>query len=166
MKGISIRCARCGQAIVGQALRIKSSPYCVNCYDLEIAAKQKGEQERQELYNLITEIFNFNECPIEIVSAIDKLLEEGKDLSGIKTTVWYYYKILENDVHENSQYFFYKLIKEQYMVAQDYVQKMNELNEKNMKVNLDVPPRTVIVHVSHNNEEGVRKQPNYKMEDL
>lgn len=158
----SASCCECGARLLGVAFReLGGRKYCEKCYAKAVAAKLEFDKAQEDLYAYIREIFGVESIPPEVSGAITKAISyDHAQWKGLKATIWYYYKILGNKpVIE----FLPKVLREQYESARAYLVKQRELREKNMKVDLNVKPRVVVVRRDNHSNRNV---PKYRMEDL
>lgn len=161
-KNHSCRCSKCGALLLGTAFReIGGKRYCEKCYQEEIAEKMAFDNAQQDLYNYIKEVFGVSYIPPEITGAITRQISyEKAQVKGLKATIWYYYKILGNTpVLETLP----RVLKDQYDRTREYLIEQRKLRETNMKVDINVKPRVVVVNKE---DQKTRNKPKYKMEDL
>lgn len=161
-KSGSSRCAKCGALLLGAAFReIDGKRYCEKCYQETIAEKIAFDNAQQDLYNYIKEVFGVSYIPPEITGAITRQISYDKvQVKGLKATIWYYYKILGNTpILEGLP----RVLREQYERTREYLIEQRKLREENMKVNINVKPRIVVVNKE---DQKSRNKPKYRMEDL
>ena len=156
----AIKCTLCGNKIIGNIRRYQGNNYCDHCYEVVMEEAQRNEDEKQKLYAFIREIFSVTELPELVIYIIDKALKEGRKLSGIRGTLNYYYNILGKPADNILS--IGQIIQFEYENACKYYENARRIQKANEKVNLDVPPVTVVVKSTKN----TRKKPKYKMEDL
>ena len=155
------QCAKCHTQIIGNPFRFKGEPYCLTCYNQITSEIEEKTQKKQELFDYIVKFFNVKECPSEIIRGMERLLKEGKTIFGIKATIYYYYKILGNEINETSFKFLVKNVEDSYKSAKDYVAEQKRINEKNREVDLNIPPQ--IVRITPSKSKPIF---DYNMEDL
>lgn len=158
----ALRCAKCGTLLVGTAFReIDGKRYCEKCYQEEIAEKIAFDNEQQDLYNYIKEVFGVSYIPPEITGAITRQISYDKvQIKGLKATIWYYYKILGNTPNLEA---LPRVLRDQYDRTREYLIEQRKLRETNMKVDINVKPRVVVVNKE---DQKTRNKPKYRMEDL
>lgn len=139
---------------------LDGSPYCYSCAQEELKAKKQLEFEKKELYEEIKKTFLISECPPLVIRQIDKLLEQGKKIPGIKLTIRYYYGILNNVPNDVNNLIF--IIKDNYDLAKEYYKKQQELKKINMQIEINVPKQVVKIK----KPAAKPHKFNYKMEDL
>ena len=157
-----LRCSKCGTLLVGTAFReIDGKKYCEACYQSLMAEKIAFDNAQKDLYNYIKEIFGVTYIPPEVIGAITRQISYDKvQIKGLKATIWYYYKVLGNNpVLELLP----RVLKEQYDRTRQYLIDQKKIREENMKVNINVKPRIVVVN---KDDKENRNKPKYKMEDL
>lgn len=119
------------------------------------------DNAQKDLYNYIKEVFGVTYIPPEVAGAITRQISYDKiQIKGLKATIWYYYKVLGNTpVLELLP----RVLKEQYNRTRQYLIDQKKIREENMKVNINVKPRVVVVN---KDDQGNRNKPKYRMEDL
>ena len=162
MAGTAAKCARCGQRLIGVGIKLKDGTYCTSCYNIKVSELQKEDEAKKEIYDYIKQIFECESLPPSVASGVDTLINQGKKISGIKGTLWYYYFIMGNTPSNSHLDYLYKIINDNYDAARDYVVKARELKEKNMMIDINVPAQTVKVKINHDR----KKKLSYNMEDL
>lgn len=155
------RCEKCGQIIIGEVHIFEGKKYCNNCYEQLMQERQQKEAELKVLRDYIKKIYQIDAIPVEVNYAIDKLIAIGKKPTGIKATLYYYYKILGN---KPALYLFGRVIEEKYEEARYYFLKQQELRKINDSI--DITNNKRIVNVVVKNSTKKKRQINYKMEDL
>lgn len=155
------KCSKCGQIITGATFTFQKEKYCGNCYHEVVEQSVALEKDKKELYEYICSLLGIIELPENACISIDYALKEGKTVSNIKNSLWYYYSILGNSVDSGNNIGF--IIRDYNDKAQSYISNMKELQEKNIKVNLDIPPVTIIIDPKNKKK---KKDFKYKMEDL
>ena len=158
----SLRCSKCGTLLVGTAFReIDGKKYCEACYQSLMAEKIVFDNAQKDLYNYIKEVFGVTYIPPEVSGAITRQISYDKaQIKGLKATIWYYYKVLNNNpVLELLP----RVLKEQYERTRQYLIDQKRIREENMKVNINVKPRVVVVN---KDDQENRNKPKYRMEDL
>jgi len=157
-------CCQCGQSLVGQkSTNYKGKSYCLACYNKLIEQQTLLEKSEEELYIYIKKLFGLSECPSEVTNAVDYLIKQGKTVNGIRATIHYYYEIKGNEATSDNIMYLSKNIKEQYDNAREYWKEQKILRQKNMQIDLNVPPKTVVIKKTPKTH---KKQTKYKMEDL
>ena len=155
----ALTCARCGQRIVGNGHRYLGKVYCSTCYDEVMEETMALENDKQELYDYIKNLFGKSECPNEVIFMIDQQLRTGKKVRGIQATLYYYYEILGHDT--NNILGLGRVLQEQYENARDYTEQVNKNQELNRQVNLNVEPKNIKIP-----RPCSKKRLKYKLEDL
>ena len=161
-KNNPLRCSKCGTFLVGTAFReIDGKRYCEACYQSLMAEKIAFDNAQKDLYNYIKEVFGVTYIPPEVVGAITRQISYDKaQIKGLKATIWYYYKVLGNNpVLELLP----RVLKEQYERTRQYLIDQKKIREENMKVDINVKPRVVIIN---KDDQENRNKPKYRMEDL
>lgn len=161
-KSNSLRCSKCGTLLVGTAFReIDGKRYCEACYQSLMAEKIAFDNAQKDLYNYIKEVFGVTYIPPEVVGAITRQISYDKaQIKGLKATIWYYYKVLGNTPAIE---FLPRVLREQYERTRQYLIDQKKIREENMKVNINVEPRVVVVN---KDDQRSRNKPKYRMEDL
>lgn len=157
-----LRCSKCGTTFVGTAFReIDGKKYCEKCYQELVTEKIAFDNAQKDLYNYIKEVFGITFIPPEVVGAITRQISYDKvQIKGLKATIWYYYKVLGNTpVIELLP----RVLKEQYERTREYLIEQRKIREVNMKTNINVEPRVVIIS---KDDQKNRNKPKYRMEDL
>lgn len=160
----SVVCAQCGQRIIGVGNRAYGKVYCNSCYESLMAEAQKNEIAKHELGDYICKLFSILECPPSAFYSIDMAVRDGRKISGIKGTLYYYYEILGHPADKDNIGMLGFIIKTEYENASRYFSKQKEIRKKNAEVNLDLPPVTVKIDV--NRETKQKKVMPFKIEDL
>lgn len=162
-KSSSSRCEKCGTLLVGTAFReIEGKKYCEKCYRELVAEKKNFDNALQDLYNYIKEVFGITEIPPDIAGAVMRQITYDRAKPrGLKATIWYYYKVLGNTPRIE---WLSRVLKDQYGKAQEYFVEQRSIREKNMKTNICVEPRVVVIPRDNINKK--RNKPKYRMEDL
>ena len=107
---------------------------CGDCYFKEVESLQKQEKEKVAFYEYLKKLFGKTSCPEPVKNAVDWALRDGKSLTGIRFTVYYYYEVLANSPENISEVQW--IIRDYYEEAKSYAQEMNELGEYNRSVNI------------------------------
>lgn len=158
-------CNSCGAKITGLKYTYNGKVYCYTCYQSIQEELLKAEQDKQELYNYIKQLFVIAEIPEDVVVGIDRELANGKKLKGIKNTLWYYYEV-EAHICSNVSNVTY-VIRDQYENARNYVREINKLKEINKNIDIDVPVRKIVIKKSElDAQNNTKKKINYNIEDL
>ena len=161
------KCSLCGQLIVpGTEKILDGKKYCASCYLKALEAKQRSIALKAELLDYIIQLFGVGECPPYVSSAIDKAVANGKKLSGIKATIHYYYKVLNNPATPDTLVYISTVIEEWYEKTKLYIYEQKEIYEKNLKINLNIPPQKVIIDKNKLEKKENKGLPKYRMEDL
>ena len=150
----SSRCSKCGTLLVGTAFReIDGKRYCEACYQSLMAEKIAFDNAQKDLYNYIKEVFGVTYIPPEVVGAITRQISYDKvQIKGLKV-------LGNNPVLELLP----RVLKEQYDRTRQYLIDQKKIREENMKVNINVKPRVVVVN---KDDQENRNKPKYRMEDL
>lgn len=157
-------CGSCGTKITGLKYTYNGKVYCYNCYQVIQQELLKTEQEKQELYSYIKQLFVIAEIPEDVVAGIDRELNNGKKIKGIKNTLWYYYEV---EAHVGTVNNIVYTIRDQYENARNYVREINKLKEINKDIDINVPTRTVIIKKSElDSQSNMKRKINYNIEDL
>ena len=161
------KCSLCGQLIVpGTEKILDGKKYCASCYLKALEAKQRSIALKAELLDYIIQLFGVGECPPYVSRAIDKAVANGKKLSGIKATIHYYYKVLNNPATPDTLVYISTVIEEWYEKTKLYIYEQKEIYEKNLKINLNIPPQKVIIDKNKLEKKENKGLPKYRMEDL
>ena len=157
-------CSSCGTKITGLKYTHNGKVYCYNCYQNVQQELLKTEQEKQELYAYIKQLFVIAEIPEDVVAGIDRELNGGKKIKGIKNTLWYYYEV---EAHVGTVNNIVYTIRDQYENARNYVREINKLKEINKDIDINVPTRTVVIKKSElDTQSNIKRKINYNIEDL
>lgn len=158
-------CNSCGNKITGLKYTYEGKSYCQACYQNIQQELLKTEQEKDELYNYIKQLFVISELPSDLVAGIDRELFNGKKIKGIKNTLWYYYEVNGHPCTNINSVIY--TIRDQYENARNYVIQTKKIIEQNQTVNLDVPPNVIVIKKSDlDAQNNNRPKINYKIEDL
>lgn len=158
-------CNSCGNKITGLKYTYEGKQYCQSCYQVIQQELLKTEQEKNELYNYIKQLFAVSEVPADLVSSIDRELFNGKKINGIKTTLKYYYQIMGHACNNINTVIF--TIRDQYENARNYMLNIAKIIEQNKTVDLNVPARTVTLKKSElETQQSNKTKINYNIEDL
>lgn len=161
------KCSLCGQFVVpGTEKILDGKKYCASCYLKALDAKQQNLALKADLLDYIIQLFGVGECPPYVSRVIDKAVASGKKLPGIKATINYYYKILNNPATPETLGYISTVIEEWYEKARLYIQEQKEIYEKNLKINLNIPPQKVIIDKNKLEKKEKKGLPKYRMEDL
>lgn len=133
-------CASCGRKIVGSPFRLNGKTFCGACYQKEMQALAEEERKKKELRDYISTLFGIASCPSFVANALDRMLGEGKKLSGIRYTIYYYYEIMGNPVVGTKVGEVPWVVRDYYEEARDYAKRMNELAKENALVELKTEP--------------------------
>ena len=121
------KCSLCGQLIVpGTEKILDGKKYCASCYLKALEAKQRSIALKAELLDYIIQLFGVGECPPYVSRAIDKAVANGKKLSGIKATIHYYYKVLNNPATPDTLVYISTVIEEWYEKTKLYIYEQKE----------------------------------------
>lgn len=158
-------CNACKSKITGLKYNYEGKSYCFSCYQNIQQDLLKTEQDKQELYNYIKQLFTVSEIPQDVVAGIDRELSSGKKLKGIKSTLWYYYEVYENTRNNVSAIPF--IIHDQYENAKNYVIQMNKIKEINQNIDINVPENKIVIKKSELEKNiNPRNKISYNIEDL
>lgn len=161
--GVGLVCAQCGQRIIGVGKKAYGKVYCESCYEALMNNIQKNESAKKELTDYICKLFVSRDCPEDVIYAIDTSIRDGKKISGIKGTIYYYFEIMGHQADLSTIHTINFVIKTEYENARKYFMKQQEIKRKNAEVDLNLPP--VIIKI--NTEQGRKKDPPpFKIEDL
>jgi len=158
-------CNSCKNKITGLKYTYEGKGYCYSCYQTIQEELLKTEQDKQELYTYIKQLFAISEIPQEVVMGIDRELANGKKLKGIKNTLWYYYEICGYTGSVSGVVY---TIRDQYENARAYVLQMNKIKEINKTVDINVPENKIVIKQSdlQKTQTNPRDKINYRIEDL
>lgn len=133
-------CAECGSKIVGAPFRLNGKLLCGSCYKKELQARAEEEQSKKELRDYIKTLFGVESCPAFVANALERMQSEGKKLSGIRYTIYYYYEIMGNPAINTKVGEVPWIVRDYYEEARDYVNKMAELAKQNELVDIKTEP--------------------------
>lgn len=154
-------CTSCGCKILGKGRRLEGAIYCEDCYQKKMTEKINLDNAKAELYTYITNLFGLGDCPTPVISYIDRALKYGKKIPGIRATIKYYYEIEGHSLNYIEG--LGRIIDDNYIKAREYYAQQEEIRKKNLKININVPPKVVTINQQSNTS---KKMPKYKMEDL
>ena len=158
-------CNSCGNKITGLKYTYEGKSYCQSCYQIIQQELLKTEQEKDDLYNYIKQLFGISEVPGDLISGIDRELFNGKKINGIKQTLKYYYQTTGHPCNNIGSVIY--VIRDQYENARNYLINTIKIVEQNKIVNLDVPARTIQIKKSElDAQDKIKKKINYNIEDL
>lgn len=157
-------CSEC-KRILGTSLKYshQGRVFCFDCFQKVQAQLLEDEKKRQELYDYIKKIFNISSISADILSSIDHLIKDGKKLSGIKATLYYYYEIMGSSTPLSSLYF---VIRDHYDEAHDYFVKQHQVAEANAQVKINPSSVTITLDPKKLHEESSKKKFKYNIEEL
>lgn len=161
------RCAHCHKPLAG-GLRypFKGQTLCYDCYTAvqkELAAK---EEKLQDLYRFLKQdIFKGQELEVHTIETINYALDKDKrTVNGIKKTLIYYYKILNN--HPGEQQSIGWIIKVNYDNAKKFYTEQAEIRKRNDAVSLNATPIKMTIDPEKLHRDGKKDKFTYRMEDL
>ena len=161
------KCSLCGQAIVpGTEKILDGKKYCATCYLKALEAKERSIALKTDLVNYIIDLFRVGECPPYVSRVIDKAVANGKKIPGIKATIHYYYEVLNNPATPDTLGLISTVIDDWYERTKIYVNEQKEIYEKNLQINLNLPPQKVIINKTKLEKKEKQRLPKYQMEDL
>lgn len=153
-------CARCNNHIIGHIRKYRNNLYCDHCYNEILLEQQKFEEEKNDLYLFIKKLFSTDEIPFNVITSLDRIIDEGKKISGIRGTLTYYYQVQGNSPDDIN--IIGGMIRREYNNASAYFAEAKRIREVNATINIDVPPVTVRIKSTNTR----RPKSKYKMEDL
>ncbi|MCF0115482.1 MAG: hypothetical protein HUJ56_09025 [Erysipelotrichaceae bacterium] len=146
---------------MGNGHKCAGKPYCRHCYEELLEEIRIEEEAKEQVYQYIRDLFVRDECPPDVVRAIDNALKNNKTLSGIRGTLYYYYERMGNstsNIHTVT-----RVIEDEYENARKYFARQREIKKLNEEVSLDIEPITIRMQAP----QGVpKKDRGYTMEDL
>ena len=135
-------CTKCENKITGLKYTYNGKSYCYSCYQAIQLELAKAEQDKQELYSYIKQLFAISEIPEDILMGIDREINSGKKVKGIQKTLKYYYEKLEHTADDVALIVF--VIKNQYENARQDAYNTNLQNQKNLQILREKPVSDVI----------------------
>lgn len=161
--GTGLVCAKCGQRIIGVSKRAYGKTYCAGCYEELVATIEQSETEKKELMNYICKLFALPDCPSDAEYAIDAAVRDGKKISGVRGTLYYYFEILGHSADANAVHSVNYIIKTEYDNAHKYFIRQRNIKEQNAKVDLNLPPVTIKIDLNRKTKEN---KISFRIEDL
>jgi len=125
----------------------KNKKYHVSCYKQIVQeiyqTKNTQQDDKQELYKYICELFNIKELTPMIKAQIEKYYTENEfTYNGMYYTLKYFFEILENDTSNCEGI---GIVPYMYEEAKEFYLLKNKLGEKEFKIDNCVIPKTVKV---------------------
>ena len=131
-------CTECGSKIIGVPYKINGKNLCGACYKKELRALAEEERQQKELRDYIASLFGVKSCPDSVANALNRMLGEGKKLSGIRYTIYYYYEIMGNPAIKLLEVPW--TVRDYYEEAREYAKSMAELAKANQKIEIKTDP--------------------------
>ena len=124
-----------------------------------------AEDDQQQLYRYIKQLFGVSEIPQEVVASITREAAKGKKYRGLRLTLHYYYEVLENQPNDITVVSY--VIRDQYENARKYQEESRKIQEINQQVDLShTPTRTVKLKATDLTNNIGRKKKKYDITDL
>lgn len=156
-------CAQCKQKLVGKGFELKGKIYCGGCYSELLEKIEKDEVKKKELGDYLLELYEVSDFPVEVISQIEKLVEQ-KPIEYIKGLLFYYYNILGNEIKFSDIYYLTRIIEKNTKEYDKYLVEKEEIRKRNEKIDLKNIPVNTIVIKKTTKKPG--RKPKYNMEDL
>lgn len=156
-------CAQCKQKLVGKGFELKGKTYCGGCYSELLEKIEKDEVKKKELGDYLLELYEVSDFPVEVISQIEKLVEQ-KPIEYIKGLLSYYYNILGNEIKFSDMYYLNRIIEKNTKEYDKYLVEKEEIRKQNEKVDLkNIPVNTIVIKKT---TKKTGRKPKYNMEDL
>lgn len=105
--------------------------YHEKCYE----TKKMDEEDREAIHTRCQEMFGVNYSKQKINGQIKKMLEDGKTVSGINGTLYYWYDVKKNNP-EKANYGI-NIVNYVYGEALDYFCNKNDNQNRNLNIDVD-----------------------------
>ena len=99
------------------------------------------EKAKKELYDYIKDLFGKTSCPDPVLNAVERAIDSGKTVTGVRYTIYYYYQILANCADNINEVPW--IIRDYYDEAREYAASLKRLGEINGKVKIEKVPSEI-----------------------
>ena len=159
-------CSVCGKKILnGLVYTHNGKAFCYECYQKMQQELAVAEEQKQQLFNYIKQLFSLGELPSDTVMAVEKELSRERTAQKIHDVLYYYYEIMARPRGSLNAIPF--VLKEQYENAMKYFKEAAKLKEINEGVDLS-NPTTITITLSREdlNSPTRKRKPKYDIGDL
>ena len=159
-------CSVCGKKILnGLVYTHNGKAFCYECYQKMQQELAVAEEQKQQLFNYIKQLFSLGELPPDTVMAVEKELSRERTAQEIHDVLYYYYEIMARPRGSLNAIPF--VLKEQYENAMKYFKEAATLNEINEGIDLSNATTITITMAREDLSSPVRKRkPKYDISDL
>ena len=159
-------CSVCGKKILnGLVYTHNGKAFCYECYQKMQQELAVAEEQKQQLFNYIKQLFSLGELPPDTVMAVEKELSRERTAQEIHDVLYYYYEIMARPRGSLNAIPF--VLKEQYENSMKYFKEAAKLKEINEGIDLSNPTTITITMSREDLSSPVRKRkPKYDISDL
>ena len=159
-------CSVCGKKILnGLVYTHNGKAFCYECYQKMQQELAVAEEQKQQLFNYIKQLFSLGELPPDTVMAVEKELSRERTAQEIHDVLYYYYEIMARPRGSLNAIPF--VLKEQYKNSMKYFKEAAKLKEINEGIDLSNPTTITITMSREDLSSPVRKRkPKYDISDL
>lgn len=159
-------CSACGKKILnGLVYTHNGKAFCYECYQKMQQELAVAEEQKQQLFNYIKQLFSLGELPPDTVNVVEKELSKEKTIQEIHDVLYYYYEIMARPRGSLNAIPF--VLKEQYENAMKYFKEAAKLKEINEGIDLSNPTAVTITMSREDLSNPARKRKlKYDISDL
>ena len=159
-------CSVCGKKILnGLVYTHNGKAFCYECYQKMQQELAVAEEQKQQLFNYIKQLFSLGELPPDTVMAVEKELSRERTAQEIHDVLYYYYEIMARPRGSLNAIPF--VLKEQYKNSMKYFKEAAKLKEINEGIDLSNPTTVTITMSREDLSSPARKRKlKYDISDL
>ena len=159
-------CSACGKKILnGLVYTHDGKAFCYECYQKMQQELAVAEEQKQQLFNYIKQLFSLGELPPDTVNVVERELSKEKTIQEIHDVLYYYYEIMARPRGSLNAIPF--VLKEQYENAMKYFKEATKLKEINEGIDLSNPTAVTITMSREDLSNPARKRKlKYDISDL